>query len=343
MKDVFPELNEWVKQNKRFALATVINTWGSAPRVVGSVMAISEDREIIGSVSGGCVEGAVMKKAKQLLNENSAEKLDFGVTDEEAWTVGLSCGGKIGVYVEPFVAFSEAQNEQVVWAHLQSALQTNKGLVYITALQGLSAHAVVLPDGQLKGTIQAEGLVEEALRAYGERKNQTIEMDGQFYFLQVFPRKAQLLIVGAAHITVDLVALAKQFDFETVVIDPRGIFSEKTQFPVQPDHLYVDWPAEILPKYDLDAYSFAVLLTHDPKIDDQALHLLLRSDVAYIGALGSRRTHAKRIKRLTEAGFSESEIEQIHGPIGVSINAKLPKEIALSILGQIIQVKNRYL
>jgi len=152
-----------------------------------------------------------------------------------------------------------------------------------------------------------------------------------------------MLIVGAAHITVDLVALAKQFDFETVVIDPRGIFSEKTQFPVQPDHLYVDRPAEILPTYDLDAYSFAVLLTHDPKIDDQALHLLLRSDIAYIGALGSRRTHAKRVKRLTEAGFSESEIEKIHGPIGVSINAKLPKEIALSILGQIIQVKNRYL
>jgi xanthine dehydrogenase accessory factor len=142
---------------------------------------------------------------------------------------------------------------------------------------------------------------------------------------------------------VDLVHLAHYFGFETTVIDPRGIFANKTDFPTPPNTLHVDWPAEILPEIALNAYTYAVLLTHDPKIDDQALHLLLRSKVAYIGALGSKKTHEKRVKRLTDAGFSLEEISKINAPVGVNINAKSAREIALSIIGALVKAKNEFL
>ena len=132
------------------------------------------------------------------------------------------------------------------------------------------------------------------------------------------------------------------YGFETVVIDPRGIFSHKTQFTTEPDSIYDKYPAEVLPDYTLDAYTYAVVLSHDPKIDDNALHILLKSEVGYIGALGSRKTQAKRVARLEAAGFSEKEIAKIHSPVGISIKAKTPKEIAMSIMAEIILVQNEF-
>jgi xanthine dehydrogenase accessory factor len=186
-------------------------------------------------------------------------------------------------------------------------------------------------------------LIHNAHRAYSERKSQTVEIGDDKWFAQVFPSKDRLIIVGAAHITVDLVHLAQYFGFETVVIDPRGIFTDKTAFLTPPDRLANDWPAEILPEYTLDEYTYAVLLTHDPKIDDQALELLLKENIGYIGALGSKKTHEKRVKRLTEKGFSEEDIAKIHAPIGVDIHAKSAREIALSIVAELIKVKNKFL
>ena len=149
-----------------------------------------------------------------------------------------------------------------------------------------------------------------------------------------------MLIIGAAHITADLVDLANTFGFESIVIDPRGTFASKTQFQTPPDVIFEKYPSEVIPDYTLDAYTYAVILSHDPKIDDNALHLLLKSHVAYIGALGSKKTHAKRIARLREAGFSDTQIDRIQAPIGLNINAKTPREIALSIMAQIIGVMN---
>ncbi|RMG19304.1 MAG: XdhC family protein, partial [Bacteroidetes bacterium] len=198
-------------------------------------------------------------------------------------------------------------------------------------------------NGKVLGGEPDEELLQAALKAWQQRKSQIIEREAGNYFALVIPRKCQLLIVGAAHISADLVHLARQFDFETIVVDPRGIFSNNTQFLTQPDHKYAKWPEEVLPDLPLDAYTFAVTLTHDPKIDDQALKLLLRSEVAYIGSLGSSRTHAKRLARLHKAGFTEEETSRIHGPIGLDIHAKLPREIALSIMAEIIRIKNQHL
>ena len=301
-------------------------------------MAISSDMEMIGSVSGGCVEGAVVKKAMEVLDTGKPKHLSFGVADEDAWAVGLSCGGKMQVLLEPFIAFTD----EPIWTALHQAIEENKGAVLVSKVNDeQSEHLLVYPDGKMIGPENTQ-LAELALTAYRERRNQLVEVDGNSYFIQVFPRKNQMLIVGAAHITVDLVHFANQFGFETIVIDPRGIFANKTQFSSPPEQLIADWPAEVMDQFTFDPYTYAVILSHDPKIDDQALHHLLRSDVAYIGALGSKRTHAKRVARLEKAGYNEGEIARIHAPIGADIKAKSPKEIALSIIAEIIKVKNNY-
>ena len=341
MKDLFQNIENFSKKEKPFAIATVIQTWGSAPRPIGSAMIVSEDLEMAGSVSGGCVEVAILRQVTDVLKTNKPKRIAFGVTDEEAWAVGLSCGGQIEVFIEPFLA----QNDPQMWSILRGCLLKNKGAVLLTKLNDeASEHLLVMPNGEVLGGNTDDFLINNALRAYSERKTQTVEsVDGTSWFLQVFAPNAKLVIIGAAHITVDLVHLAHYFGFETIVIDPRGIFAEKTLFLTQPDQVHIDWPAEVLPDLTLDAYTFAVLLTHDPKIDDQALHILLKSDVAYIGALGSRKTHEKRVKRLKEADFSEDDISKIHAPIGVNIAAKSAREIALSIVAELVKIKNKFL
>lgn len=344
MKELLPTLSSWVSTNKRFAVATVIKTWGSSPRPVGSTMLISEEMEMAGSVSGGCVEGAVVREAMALMESGESKRIAYGVTDEDAWAVGLSCGGSIQVFVEPFLAFDERKEEKEIWSELGKRLNNDQSAILISKIaDGIPHHSLVLPDGSLLGHQASEHLLAEAKSAFQERKHKLLEEGEETYFAQVYPRRSQMLIIGAAHITVDLVGMAQNFDFETIVIDPRGAFSNKTQFPTAPDKIYEKYPAEVLPDYELDPYTFAVVLSHDPKIDDNALHILLRSDAAYIGALGSRKTHAKRTARLSEAGFSAEEIARIHAPIGMDIKAKTPKEIALSIMGEIIRAKNEFL
>jgi len=343
MIDIFSQIDKWVEANNPFAIARVVKTWGSSPRPIGSALVVSEAGEMIGSVSGGCVEGAVSKAVMKVLEVGAPINLHFGVTDEEAWEVGLSCGGKIDVYVTPSMAFSASAEEQAVWKAIQIAVENNTGGVLINDLEEQQARSFFrTPDGKQYGSLQGHDLEAIAIKAFQERKNQIVEQDGKRYFAHVFPPKSRLLIIGAAHITVDLVNFANQFGFETIVIDPRGFFASNTQFDSPPSQLIKNWPQEVLNEMQMDAYTYAVVLSHDSKIDDPALHYLLKSEVAYIGALGSNRTHKKRIARLEKAGFEDSEIERIHAPIGVDINAKSPKEIALSIISEIIQTKNKY-
>lgn len=338
LKDLISIIDTWQSAHKKIVLARVIKTWNASPRPVGSVMLINEDQEIAGSVSGGCVEGAVVKAAMSVLENQSAQVLDFGVADNDAWSVGLSCGGRIQVLVEPFPA---AQDNK--WIAIRAAITQNKGVVWMSPISEKNLPpTLVFQDSSTLGEVGSE-LKKATIQAYQDRKSQRVETENGSYFLHVLPKKNQLFIIGAAHITVDLVDLAKPFGFESIVIDPRGIFAHKTQFSIAPDQLFNEYPSEILPHFELDQHSFAVVLSHDPKIDDNALELLLASKVAYIGALGSKRTHAKRVARLEEAGFSTTKIELIHGPVGVDINAKTPREIALSIMSEIIQVKNKSL
>lgn len=343
MKNLLPTLQLWQQSDKPFAIATVIQTWGSSPRPTGSSMIIAEDLSMAGSVSGGCVENAVVQTAEEVISSGKAQRLSYGVSNERAWEVGLTCGGKVQVFLERAPSFDARTEEQEVWQQLVACLEKQEGCTLITCLtEDEGAHLLVKSNGQSFGTLSRD-LIVEAEKAYTHRHHQILEQEGITYFIQTFPPRNRLLIIGAAHIATTLVKLAKLYDYETTVIDPRKIFMEKTYFEIPPDHLVHSYPSEILVKEALDAYTYAVILSHDPKIDDDALNVLLRSQVAYIGALGSRRTHAKRVARLQAAGFSEAEIARINAPIGVDIHAKLPEEIALSVMGELIQTKNQFL
>ena len=341
MKEFLNEINDWVAEKRQFAVATVIETWGSAPRLVGSSMLIDSDMNLVGSVSGGCVETAVMREAVSVLAHQQPKLLSYGISDDEAWSVGLSCGGSMKVFIEPFLG---SDNEKM-GDLLRGCFEKNEGCTLLIKIGGEACENVLLlPNGDvISKNVIPDNLIENARRAYSERKSQTIESGQNTWFAQVFPSKDRLVIVGASHIAVDLVHLAHYFGFETIVIDPRGIFTDKTKFSTLPDRLINDWPAEVLSDFGMDEHTFAVLLTHDPKIDDQALDIMLKAKPAYIGALGSRKTHEKRVNRLTEKGYSAEQIARIHAPVGIDIHAKTAREIALSIMAELIKMKNKFL
>ncbi len=331
-------IRKWLEDGQQIMLTRVIKTWGSSPRPIGSIMLNNTDGNILGSISGGCVEGAVVKSAIEALGVNESRVLHFGVTDEDAWSVGLSCGGNLEVFMQP-VQFKKGG----VWDKLLENLKHNKSSIVISGLDKETSTNTILTEGKdLLGDPLPIKIKNEALKAFHERVNRVITHDGQSYFIHVFPRKHLLIMVGAAHITVDLVELANNYGFETVVIDPRGFFVENTIFNSQPNHLLQSFPSEVLGQFPLDAYTFCAILSHDPKIDDNALEILLPSDTAYIGALGSKKTHAKRVARLKEKGIANELIEKIKAPIGMPIKAKSAKEIALAVMGEIILAKNQF-
>jgi xanthine dehydrogenase accessory factor len=330
MVDIIDDFESWLNEGAPFVMATVIQTWRSAPRQEGAAMLVSSQGTMVGSVSGGCVEASVVKAAQQMLQDDQTpRRLSYGVTDEDAWSVGLSCGGQIEIWMETI-------SEGDMWKELVKQIKSGTGCVLVSGLEEKENFKALYTDS---GGIESEHLARLTKQAYHQHKTQINEG----YFLNVFPAKSRLIIIGAAHVTLDLIKLANLYNFETIVIDPRGIFAKEERFGIQPDQLINDWPAEVLPDINLDADTYVVVLTHDPKIDDQALKIVLDTDVAYVGALGSRKTHAKRTLRLKEDGVPEEKIERIYGPVGLNINARQPAEIALSIMAQIIGVRNQYL
>ncbi len=330
MTDELNKINLWYRENRRFVLVTVIKTWGSAPRIPGSLMAISESGEIIGSVSGGCVEGDVIRKSKQVFDSEKTAKITYGVTNEDAWTVGLTCGGQLEVWIEMMW-------HKEIWNEIWDCQEAGKSCALATD----GTYQVLLVNSKITGQTPEPHITDAMELCLAKGKPEVVGKDENAWFVNVFAAKSRLIIIGAAHISTHLVHMASLLGFETIIIDPRGLFVDKQQFEVAPDQTFKKWPAEVLEKFNLDQNTFVVLLTHDPKIDDQALHILLRSEVAYIGALGSSKTHQKRVQRLKNDGFTDDEIVRISGPVGLNIHARLPEEIALSIIGEIIKVKNK--
>ena len=340
MRDIWKELTDWASTGRPFALARVIETWGSAPREVGSAMIVDKDMQVAGSVSGGCIEGDVIQEAQAVLASGEPRRLSYGVDDETAWSVGLSCGGEVSVLVETHPACAEDAAVRGVWEELRKCIEANEPAVLVTRLHAMG-HLLVRDDGSVSGDWggRTDSAVAAALAAYEQRTSRLAELAGESVFVQVFPRRDRLLIIGAGHISVALVRYAEVMDLETIVIDPRRVFAAPERFPVQPTRLLAEWPDKVLDGWDLNSDTYTVLLTHDPKIDDPALHRFLRSQVAYIGALGSRRTHATRCERLRREGFSEEQIGRIRSPVGLDIGAETPEEIALSVVAEIVETK----
>ena len=304
---------EWHRAGRKSALATVVETWGSAPRRTGAQLVIAGDGEMQGSVSGGCVEGAVVIEAMDALADGAPRLLEYGVSDGDAFAVGLACGGTIRILVEPVDDALEATLSEMVVAKA-----VRRRLAYVVNLQDFSRH------------VTDEGF---ASRFATDRSG--VEEDGQT-FVAVHNPPLRLVIVGAVHIAQALVPMARIAGYAPMVVDPREAFASTARFP--DTTLSHDWPDEALEAIGLDARTALVLLTHDPKLDDPALHLALKSDAFYIGALGSKRTHGKRAERLQEAGFDTDQIARIHGPVGLNIGAASPQEIAVAVLAQMTQV-----
>jgi xanthine dehydrogenase accessory factor len=336
MKDILNDINQWRQENEQpIALATVVQTWGSAPRKVGAKMAMMPGGQISGSVSGGCVEGAVFETGTAVLETGKPQLLHFGLADDTAWEVGLACGGIIEVFVEPLNVPS--------YDLMKGIIEADRAGDSVTIIRGpadkLGQKLTIGREGQTVGTLGAEwdALAVEAARSstYPRRVQLTDEVE---VFVDTIRPSRTLIMVGGVHIAVALTSMAKMLDYNTIVVDPRRAFGSEARFP-HVDTLIQAWPNKAFEQVEITPETAVAMLTHDPKIDDPALKVVLNSPAFYIGALGSSKTQAKRQERLREMGFSNEVIGRIHGPIGLDINASTPEEIALSVMAEIVKAQ----
>jgi xanthine dehydrogenase accessory factor len=341
MNDVLSSLEAWRQRGEQIAVATVINTWGSAPRPVGAKMIVTHSGAVAGSVSAGCVENAVIEECQSALKTGQPRLLTYGVSDDTAFEVGLACGGTIEVFVEPFSAWNS------IYEPLKQRLEAREPTAVVSVLKGgeerLNRKLLVLADGSTQGDLQIPGLerwiVDTALEQLARGAGDTLELeDGTLVFFEVHPPVPRLIIIGAVHIAEMLVPMANLVGFDTIVVDPRGVFATRERFPTA-TQLLKKWPQDVLPEMALDSSAYVVTLTHDPKLDDPALLIALASQARYVGALGSRRTNQKRAERLREAGLSEEQLARLHAPVGLPLGGRSPGEIALSILAEIVQAR----
>ncbi|MEO6298595.1 MAG: XdhC family protein [Paracoccaceae bacterium] len=315
--DQIPELAlQWHRAGRGAVLATVIDTWGSAPRATGSQMVVDGAGVMMGSVSGGCVEGAVMTEAAEALATGVPRVLTFGVSDDDAFSVGLACGGTIRVLVEPV----GAGLPEAMLAELVAGRAATKAVALTTDLASFDHALLALgQDAAVDARLRSDKSGVEGAR-----------------FIAVHNPPLRLIVVGAVHIAQSLVPLARACGYAPTLIDPRSAFGGASRFPGEA--IIEDWPDAALAALVPDARTAIVTLAHDPKLDDPAVAFALRSKVFYLGCLGSTRTHAKRLERLAAAGFAPDTLARIHAPVGLHIGAKSPAEIAVSIMAEIIQV-----
>jgi xanthine dehydrogenase accessory factor len=336
MKELLADIERWRDAGKKVAIATVVQAYGSAPRRPGAKMAISEDGEFVGSVSGGCVENDVVEHSKQVLEDDQARLVPYGISDEMAFNVGLACGGRIEVFIQPF----------------GRAFPTEKPVAFTYVIDG---------DGQGNGLLAWEFGKHRGSLGHGEAFDQRVAHDaiealaeGQpkqiryedapggplRVFVDTYPAQPTIVIFGGVHIGVALCHLAKATGgFRVVVVDARGVWATPERFP-EADEIHVMHADDYLKDHPLGSNTYVAVLSHDPKLDDPALIGALPSRARFVGAIGSPKTQAARRERLAEAGLSAEKIGRLHGPVGLDISAQTPEEIAVAILAQMIAAKN---
>ena len=315
---------EWSAAGQQIALAMVAATWGSSPRPVGSILAINENEEFEGSVSGGCVEGAVITEAADVIADGQPKLLTFSVDNKTAWQAGLTCGGTLSVLVTRASETSLLQDIANARAAREPAILATETL---TGVQ-----SVLYGNGASKGASPSPALATLAKDAILSGQSQLAEAEGRQYFLRTFLPQPRLHIIGATHITQTLAPVARMAGYDVAIIDPRSAFAAPERFPgFEPR---VEWPDEYFARIALDRMTAIVSLTHDEKIDDPALSAALRSDCFYVGALGSKKTHAKRVDRLRALGFLDADLARIHAPVGLKLGGRAPAEIAIAIMAE---------
>ncbi|MDA8586107.1 XdhC family protein [Rhodobacteraceae bacterium] len=314
-----PELAlAWSNEGKSVALATVVKTWGSAPRPVGSQLVVDQDMGFQGSVSGGCVESAVLFEAVEAMQDGACRILNFGVSDESAFEVGLACGGEIEVMVEPLGVGKGPSVDEL--QALVAARAGREPVVWEVNTDNWARR--LLPRDPMDVDLESRFRTDKSARE-------------DAIFRGVHNPPLRLAIVGAVHIAQPLVQIARLAGYDVALVDPRDSFASTDRFPGET--FLEGWPDEALAGFGLDTRTAVVTLSHDPKIDMPALETALGSEAFYIGALGSKRTHAKRVAALHEAGLNDDAIARIDGPVGLNIGASSPAEIAVSIMAEMTE------
>jgi xanthine dehydrogenase accessory factor len=342
--DVVDEVSRLHATGDRFALATVVGTWRSSPRQPGAAMVVATDGEPTGSVSGGCVEGAVYELAQEVMASGEAVLQRYGVSDDDAFAVGLTCGGIIDVFVEPVDAAVFPELPEVV-----AAIRDHEPVAVATVVDGpgnIGAHLAVWADraaGTL-GTARLDAAVADDVRGMldhgatgllhigpdGERRQDELSV-----FVQSFAPAPRMLVFGAIDFAAAVARVGKFLGYRVTVCDARGVFATRRRFP-DADEVVVEWPHRYLASQPVDARTVICVLTHDPKFDVPLLEVALRTEAAYIGAMGSRRTHEDRLARLRDAGVEEEALARLASPIGLDIGARTPEETAVSIAAEIV-------
>jgi xanthine dehydrogenase accessory factor len=352
MKELLPTLADW-GPDAPLGRAVVVRTFGSAPRPEGASLLVTDDGRIAGSVSGGCVEGAAAEEIARARRDGHVRVIRYGISDEEAWDVGLACGGTIDVMIQPELP------APVLDAARSSEGPTGHGTAVVTPLPTdapppeFGRHEpgdgapparplLVHDDGRLEGTLGSpalDGMLVEAAREALERgASRTVELGGRSYFIEAFPVRPRLVIVGAVEVARSLVRIARELGYVTVVVDGRSAFATRERFP-EADEVVVGWPDEVADDIALGLNDAVAILSHDVKFDEPAIIEALRRGCRYVGAVGSRKTQADRRQRLRDAGLTDAELARLRGPIGLDLGGRAPAETALAIMAEVIAVR----
>ncbi|WP_078940590.1 XdhC family protein [Streptomyces cellulosae] len=352
MLDIADELNRWLEDGRDFAVATVVAVSGSAPRGPGAALAVDADGTAIGSVSGGCVEGAVYDLCAQALADGEAVRERFGYSDEDAFAVGLTCGGVLDILVIPIPAGAPGRK---TFQTALSAAARGEAVALARVVRGpaelLGRALAVRHDGSYEGELGGypgldRAVVDETRTLLNAGRTSTFDVaqDGSHcepdltLFVESSVPRPRMLVFGAIDFAAALVRMGKFLGYHVTVCDARPVFATRSRFP-EADDIVVDWPHRYLRRIRTDDRTVVCVLTHDAKFDVPLLETALRLPAAYIGAMGSRRTHEDRDRRLREIGLTEAELARLHSPIGLDLGARTPEETALSIAAEIVAVR----
>ena len=334
MRDLLPYYDSWRAEGHEVGRAVVIRTYGSSPRQAGSVLLVADDGRMIGSVSGGCIEGAAAEAVLESRRSGHSRVIRYGVTNEEAWEVGLACGGTIDVLIQADVPQAALEAARDPLATADSKL----GSTVVAALPPDTPPDLTDAAPATADASDDEALEELRRTSLAAGRSQTARIEDRHVFIESFPVAPRLVLVGATEIARSLVELAKPLGYERVVIDARSAFATEERFP-DVDQLLVLWPDEAFEAIDLGPNDAVAILSHDPKFDEPAIVEAFRRGARYVGAIGSRKTQADRRRRLLEAGLSEDQLAAIRGPIGLDLGGREPGETALAILAEIVSVR----
>jgi len=340
MDETILHLKKWLNEGKQAAVAIVVKKQGSAMRPVGAKLAICEDGSMQGSVSGGCVESAVIEEAQACMHSGQPRLLHYGVSDDTAWSVGLMCGGEIDIIVLPVLSGSENGFDRIIVEKVGQLQQEHTPFMLLVHLSEKRLGQTCLlenRDGKIDGHAAAwveKGLFPRLVEMSATETSGILATKTGDIYVDVGNPSPRLIIIGAVHAAMALVEFAQRVGFHTILIDPRKAFATKERF-AGVDEMLTDWPVEGLKKVGLKNEDYVLLMTHDDKIDLPAAGVALRANAKYIGMLSSRATRERRFKLLIEEGFTRDELERIHAPVGLDIGARTPEEIALAVLAEI--------